>query len=227
LVYLDGQASSPVKAHLEKCLYCRSKAKQLSGLQSRLTEELYRLPCPTPQALGEYHLGLLPTPETTLVRRHLDECPHCSLEVTQLDHYLNQVAPDLEMSLTERLKVFVAQRLPSLPPGGQPEARPFAPALAGLRGAASELRHYQINAFQISVEAQADPQTPGRRVVLGLVTGLGAEAWQAHLWHAGQLLTTVPVDSLGNFIIANLPPGQYELFLASSTVALHIPALDI
>ena len=109
LTYLDGEADQKVAAHLEQCPHCRERAQRLGRLQERMGAEMYRIACPTPLELGEYHLGVLAGTQANVVARHLDDCPHCSREVSQLKTYLGDLSADLEFSLAERIRVLVAK----------------------------------------------------------------------------------------------------------------------
>ena len=59
LVYLDGEADQEISAHIEECPHCRERAAKLARVQDRLSKVLFRVTCPDPVELGEYHLGLL------------------------------------------------------------------------------------------------------------------------------------------------------------------------
>ncbi len=96
LAYLDGEADDQVIAHLERCPHCRERARCLAHLQDRLMAQLYRFDCPSPEALGEYYLGVLSGDEAATVAWHLAECPRCAGEMAQLEGYLADLAPDLE-----------------------------------------------------------------------------------------------------------------------------------
>ena len=73
LAYIDGEVDGQVLAHLEQCPHCRERARRLTRLQDRLRARLYRVTCPSPAALGEYHLGILPPDQAAAVARHLEE----------------------------------------------------------------------------------------------------------------------------------------------------------
>ena len=230
LAYIDGEAGRQVEAHMERCAHCRERAKRLARLQSRLTAHLYRT-CPSPEELGEYHLGVLPRDRAAAVARHLAECPHCTREVYQLKGYLAQMAPTLEPgpleAVREQVRVLVA-RLVSGRPGDSPLKRPaLAPAYAGVRGKGEELLVYQAGAIQVVIEIRMDVDQPDRLILLGLVTEIEGHELEAHLWQAGQHTTTVPVDELGNFVIPGIAPGSYELILSSPEMEIRIEALKI
>jgi len=231
LTYIDGEADQRVVEHVEQCVHCREKAHRLAHLQGRLTAELYRLTCPSPEELGEYHLGILPRDRAAAVACHLAECPHCTREVTQLKDYLTQLAPTLELGPLERIKeqvwVLVA-RLVSGGPGDRLLKQPaLAPAHAGIRGEEDGPCIYQADDVQTVIEVQDDAERPDRKGIFGLVTGMDTGEMQAHLWQADQRVAVVPVDELGNFVIPNLAPGSYELILSSPEVEIHIQDLQV
>lgn len=231
LAYIDGEAGPEVQRHVEQCSHCQQRARQLAALQHRLTARLYRALCPTPHELGEHHLGILPPAQAEAVARHLADCPHCTREVDQLAEYLGKLAPSVETSLLERVRegvrVLVARLVsggPEIPSVGQPA---LAPVYAGIRGEEREPCLYQANGIQVVIGIQADTEQPGSKAILGLVTGLDPSEVKAHLWRANRLVTTVPVDELGNFVISGLAPGSYELFLSGPEIEIHIQDLEI
>lgn len=235
LAYLDGEANDQVVAHLEQCQHCRERASHLAHLQDRLTARLYRITCPSPEELGEYHLGMMPSDRAEAVTQHLAECPHCTREVAQLRDYLAELAPDRELGplervkdqVEERVRVLVA-RLVSGGPGSSPSGQPaLAPAHAGIRGEEGGLYLYQADDVQIAIEIQDDAKRPGRKAILGLTMGPESSEGLAFLWRAERRIAVVPVDELGNFVIPDLTPGSYELFLGGPEVEIHIQELQI
>jgi hypothetical protein len=231
LTYIDGEADQQVVAHLERCPHCRERARRLARLQDHLTAQLYRVVCPSPLELGEYHLGLLPRDQAAAVARHLAECPHCAREVAQLKEYLTDLAPALEPGPLERIKertrILVARLVNGgLEAGllGQPA---LAPAYAGVRGEGGEPYLYQTDDVQIAIEVQDDAERPGRKAILGLVIGVEPSGLKTHLWQAEQRVAVVSVDELGNFVIPNLAPGRYELILSGPEVEVHIQELQV
>jgi len=242
LLYLDGQASAEITAHIEQCSHCRERAHRLARLEGRLTIQLYRATCPSPHELGEYHLTLLPAAQMDAIRQHLEKCPHCRSEIAQLEGYLAQLAPDLESALApgmleqaaDRVRVWVARLVSGGPGSGLGERLTMAPAPFGLAGAAvrgDELEAplvYQAGKAQVIVEVEQDAERPDRKVVLGLAIGLDASPGvEAHLWQTGQRVTGAPVDDLGNFVLPALLPGEYELILAGPELEIHIQHIQV
>lgn len=227
LVYIDGEADRQMVAHLKQCPYCRERAYRLAGLQDCLTVALYRLACPSSLELGEYHLNVLSRDRVAVVAQHLAECPHCTREVALLKDYLDGLIAELELKPLRQFKVLVAQ----LVRVGQGIARSGTPALVpayrGEHGEEKGPRLYQADDIQVSIEIQDDAERQDRKVLLGLVTEMDTHELKAHLWQADQLVTTAFVDDLGNFVIADLTPGNYELILSNSGVEIHIQSLEI
>ncbi len=234
LAYLDGHEVSggndapQVEAHLRQCPSCRERARRLARAEDHMTAQLYRITCPEPTELGEYHLGLLPLERSKRVTEHLAECPHCRREIAQLKDYLAELEPSLGLDLldqvVERVRVLVA-RLVSGGPLGQPA---LAPAFAGVRGGGQEPLIYQAEEVQVMLDIQEDTDRPDYRTLLGLVVGLDTpQGFAAHLWAAEQLLATAPVDELGNFVLSNLIRGSYELMLSGPKTGIHIQDLEI
>jgi hypothetical protein len=227
LAYLDGEADQKVAAHLEQCPHCRDRAQRLGRLQERMRAEMYRIVCPTPLELGEYHLGVLADAQAKVVAKHLKECPHCSREVSQLKTYLGELSGDLAFSPAERIRVLVARLMRAggrTDPLGPPA---MAPAFAGLRGEEDGPRLYQAGEAQVDIEIQDDAMRGDRKTLLGLVTGIDTSELVAHLWLADQHVGEVPVDELGNLVIPSLVPGSYELIFSGPEVEIHIRDLDI
>jgi hypothetical protein len=231
LTYIDGEADREVVAHLERCPRCRERARRLARLQGRLTAQLYRVTCPSPQALGEHQLGVLPPVEAEAIAIHVAGCPQCAREVAQLGDYMAELAPGLELSPLERAKEHVrvlVARLVSGGPGGGPLKLPaLAPAYAGVRGEGEGPYVYQADDIQVAIEVQEDAERPGRKVILGLIIGTQAGGVLVHLWQADQRVAEVPADELGNFVIPDLAPGSYELILSGPEVEIHIQELQV
>jgi hypothetical protein len=76
------------------------------ALESALTRQLYRMHCPDPQVLGDYHLGVLQAGREE-VEAHVRECPRCQEELEGLERFLRiRDRPDV--------RVLLAQWLPAL-----------------------------------------------------------------------------------------------------------------
>lgn len=194
----------------------------MTNFEDKLSAVLYRATCPDSIELGEYYLGTLLEDRSGFVRQHLAECPHCTLELSQLESFARDTSPDLEPSLSERVKVWIAKLVPEVADGDPG----FEPALA-LRGDDQGPLFYEAGDVQLTIEIQDDPDELGRRTLLGLVMGVEPEDIQVHLYLDGERVVSAEVDELGNFIISDLSPGHYELILAASTVEVHVQDLAV
>ena len=231
LAYVDGEADPPVAAHIEHCPYCREQAGHLAHVQHRLTAQLFRITCPAPEELGEYHFGLLPQKQAADVGRHLAICPRCAQEIAQLEVYLSELAPALEFSrlerIEERVRVLVA-RLVRPGAGAQGGQSLLAPVPAGIRGEEAGPYIYQADGVQVALDVQTDTEQPERKEILGLITGLDdPQQLEVSVWQAGELHATAPVDELGNFVVAGLAPATYELIVSGPEVEIHIQEVRV
>src|SRR6476619_5406343 len=86
--YVEGEADDAVLAHMREGAYCSERANHCTLLQNDLRKQLYRINCPTPMEIGDYHLGLLPAPQALVVAQHVRECPFCRREVAELEDFL-------------------------------------------------------------------------------------------------------------------------------------------
>jgi hypothetical protein len=229
LMALDNQAAPEVAMHLSHCPGCQQQARQLNGQQQVLAASLFRSACPPSLELGEYQMGLLSPEQSVAIARHASKCPHCTQEIESLVAFMTQpdplTQPTALQTASTRLRVLVAQLV-----GGARSAAAapaLAPALAGLRGDDDGPLTYEAGAAQVILDVQRDEQRAGRKAIFGLVLGLADPAATVHLWRDQQPVCRAPVDSLGNFFIADLAPGQYELFVTGDSDEIHIQDLSV
>jgi hypothetical protein len=191
----------------------------MTDLERKLKHQLYRLDCPEPLELGEYRLKMLPVSRQETLTQHLQVCPHCQRELASLDRMLADFKAELEPGLVERVRVWIAERLP----GG---AAGLTPAF-GLRGdsGSGQVYDYQAGEAQITIEIQENSQ--GRKTLLGLVLGGKPAGLVAALWQQGELLQQVPVDELGNFVILDISPGAYDLIVSGPDEEYHLQSLQV
>lgn len=195
----------------------------MAHIDDSLKAALYRITCPDSATLGNYHLGLLPEKAATQVADHVKICPHCVQEIKQLEVFLAETAVSLQPSTVERIKVWIAKRLPA---GGQTRNMLGTPAFA-MRGGDTGPLMYEAGNAQLSLEVQDDPEHPGRKSILGLVLGIEAEAVEVKLLKEDVVVTAVMLDATGNFNLTNLAAGQYELIVSGPTIEIHVPELTI
>lgn len=185
---------------------------------------LFRITCPDSASLGNYYLGLLPEEDRASISVHLASCPHCTLEMNQLEAFLAETAVSLQPSTVERIKIWIAKRIQT---GGQSGSRLGTPAFA-MRGESNNgPLMYEAGDAQLSLEIQDDPEHPGRKSILGLVLGIEPENVEARLIQEDTVVTAVLLNAIGNFTLPNLASGSYELVVSGPTVEIHVQELII
>jgi hypothetical protein len=207
--YVDGEADEAVIAHIQQCPFCSERARQWTLLQNRLRKQSYRVNCPTPMQLGDYHLGLLPSPQALVVSGHLMECLLCKREVTVLEDFLNSLAP--ESGLLGAAKVLVARLMGSQTENG------LAPAL---RGEAKGPLTFEVDGIVIVLDVQ--PAKAGKFDILGQVAADDQEKWTGALVEIRQdneLHFSATVDDLGAFRSEGIGPGSKELRITPKDIS--------
>ncbi len=205
LAYLDGEADEKIASHLKGCVYCRQKAETLDRLQKRLITQLYRLTCPSPIELGEYHLHMLPASQMLVIGQHLRQCPHCAREIAQLESFLNDRTLAPKDSLLGRAKLLVAR----LVGGGE---LTFTPTPAALRGEGKGPITFAAEGIIIVLDIQAT--TEGKVNILGQIAADDQDDWTGalvELRRENLLQLSTTVDDLGAFRCEGVIPSQQEL----------------
>lgn len=188
-------------------------------IERNLSAYLYRITCPSSEVLGEYHLNMLPNEKTEAIRQHLTTCPHCTRELTQLEAYLSELAPELDFTVQERVKIWIARLLPAPGPA-------LKPAFA-LRGETKGPLMFEAGNYQLTLEIQDDPANPGLRTILGLVLGGAERLERVALWQDGRSIQETTIDDLGNFVFSGVEPGSYDLILSQRAAEIHVQAFDV
>lgn len=229
LAYTDGVADEQVAMHLSRCTYCRERADQMARLEDRLTARLYRLTCPRSEELGEYHLDLLDPDRAAEIQQHLLECPYCTREVLQLENYLRVLAPTIEYSPIERVKVMIARLVGEHGEARRSGRQEFAPVLAGIRGEAKGPITLEADGILVVLDVQ--PADEERVTILGQVAADDQDRWTGavvELRRTGELQMTVTVDDLGAFRCEAWSPGPTEILITpSSGDPVLIPDIEI
>jgi anti-sigma factor RsiW len=211
---LDGDMPLAVAAHLQDCAYCASRLEEARQFETALRGHLARWDCPSPEELGDYHLGLVPPAQQRAVAAHLEMCPRCSAEIEDLRVFLmesvpvqsrsEQQVPSVRPEPIRRLRALAAQLLPRAP-GFQ---------LAGVRGGGDGPLIAQSSAATIILEPQKiDPRTV--RITGQIADEAGdQERWDGALVEVRQADTVVAVafvDEVGGFTCAPIQRSTTDL----------------
>jgi hypothetical protein len=219
--YVEGEADDIVVAHIKECPFCSERANRWSLLQNSLRKQLYRVTCPTPVELGDYHLGLLSAPQVLVVAQHLRECPLCRREVVELESFLDD--PDPEVSLLGAAKVLIARMIGVQSESGQNGENGFIPSGVALRGEAKEPITLQADGIVIVLDLQ---HTDGGVInVLGQVAAEDQDQWTeavVEVRHGNELQFSTTVDDLGAFRFEGIMPGSKELRIISKDSSLTV-----
>lgn len=220
MAYLEDAASDETRMHLAQCPHCRSRMKELNGLQTHLKRGLYRATCPTPVELGEYHLERLPAAAQQLIAGHLSDCPHCVRELDQLREYLQSLSADLQPSLLAEAQFVVGKLLGR--DAWDDALVGAAPALAGVRGEGEPPRVYQAGELQVAIQSDDEPENPGRKSLLGVINSDALAGSRAYLWDAEELIAESTVSEANHFTFSDLAPGEYTLILSGPAEEIHL-----
>lgn len=208
VMYVDGEADEAVVAHIQQCPFCTERARQWTLSQNRLRKQSYRVNCPTPVELGEYHLGYLPDPQELVIARHLQECALCRREVAVLEDFLGNLAP--ETGLLGAVKVLIA-RLISVQSGNN-----LTPVLPALRGESKGPLTFEVEGVVIVLDIQL--AKTGTFKILGQVAADDQDQWTeavVELRQNNQLQSSTTVDDLGAFRFEGILAGEQELRIIS------------
>lgn len=195
----------------------------MAHLDDSLKAAFYRITCPDSATLGNFHLGLLSDEAAAPIAKHLAICPHCTQEIAQLEAFLGETAVTLQPSTTERIKVWIAKRIPT---GGHSRGGVGTPAFA-VRGGDTGPLMYEGGEAQLSLEVQDDPEHPGRKSILGLVLGIETEHVTVRLFGEDGAETAVTLDPGGNFTFTNLATGPYQLIVSGPDFEIQVSELTI
>ena len=192
-------------------------------IEKKLSTHLYRITCPPSDLLGDFHFKILSEEQTSEIQQHLLTCPYCPKELEQLQSYLTELEPDLEYTLSERVKVWIARLMPDPAESGFGSLTPsFA-----LRGESEEPYLFEAGSYQLTLEIQDDAANPGFRSILGLVFGGNERLQRVELWQEGQSIQETRLDELGNFVFHGVRSGAYDLILSQLAAEIHVQAFTV
>lgn len=194
----------------------------MASIENGLRRTLYRAFCPDSMELDDYLLGELSQKRKTFIRAHLKECPHCRRELEQMQAFIKETRPNLELNLVERARVLIARLVNSSDISG------LSPALQGVRGNEGEVLTYESEGMKVILDIQTDPERADLKIIIGVLVGAEeAENFQARLLQRGEQTGAATVDEFGNFELSSLLPGEYQLVLRGPGVEIRIEDLAI
>ena len=222
LLYLDGDATEEIGAHLETCSYCRSRMLKLNKFQNGLRTRFNRIDCPPSLTLGEYHRDLLDFETHRQITKHLSGCTKCKTELAQLTGFMEAVKdPGQEPDLLHRVQLQIARFIGGSQPGE------MATAPVGIRGNLERVWVFEAGDLQITLRGVVHGSPEGDYQVVGLITGKEVSGWVTHLMRKGEIIASRKVENLGNFKFGGVRSGIYDLILERGNQEIHIQAVEI
>ena len=215
--YVEGEADEATVAHIKKCPYCAERAREVTLLQQRMRARYYRSTCPSSMELGDYHLKLLPKPQELIVAQHVRECPHCRLDLAQLEEFLAE--PDAQADYFQRVKVLFARLIDS----------GATPAFGALRGESKGPLTLEADGVVITLDVQ--PDSNSHVSILGQLAADDQDEWtgaKVELQQAEMSLLTTSLDDLGAFRFEAVRPGATKFIITSiANVVIETPEIDL
>jgi anti-sigma factor RsiW len=220
--YVEGEADDAVVTHIKECPYCAERASRLTLFQNQLKTQLYRSTCPSSIELGDYYLGLLPASQVLVVAKHIRDCPHCRLEIAELEEFLAEA--DVHPDLLKTAKVLFARLV-----GGQAGEPSSTSAFSALRGEAKGPLVFEADGIVITLDVQASANQ--QVSIQGQLAADDQNQWTGavvKLQQAGMPELTASLDDLGAFAFEAISPGSLELHITSPNgFEVQIPNLDL
>lgn len=194
----------------------------MASIEEGLKRTLYRAFCPDSMELDDYLLGKLSQERKTFIRAHLKECPHCRRELKQMQAFIEETRPNLELNLVERVRVLVARLVEASDISG------LSPTLQSVRGGEGEVLTYESDGMKVILDIQADAERADLKIIYGVLVGaVKAGDFRAWLLQGGEQTGAATVDQFGNFEFPSLTPGEYELVLNGPGTEIRIKDLAV
>jgi hypothetical protein len=192
----------------------------MANIEESLRTKLYRAFCPESMELDDYLTGELPKERTAILRDHLKECPHCRRELEQMQAFLSETRPNLELNLIERVRVLVARLAKSSDITG------LSPAVQGVRGREGRVLSYETEDLKVILDVQVDPERADLRAIYGVLVGVEkAQEFQAQLMQDNKSFGSIALDPYGNFEFLSIAPGKYQIVLVGPGIEVRIEDL--
>ena len=192
--------------------------------ERRLLHKLYRLDCPAPELLRDYHWGYLPKEERQRVAAHLALCPHCEAELADLADFvaMEQAEPsrllDRARRAADQARLVIARLVSPMP---QP-----APVL---RGETREVLLFDAGKLALSINLEQD--ATGAYTLFGQVLSPEPVVIKDGYARLKSTEKGAPVraalDRNGGFSLPDLQPGVYHLTVSLPDWHIVVPTLAL
>lgn len=212
--------------------------QELAPLQTAL----YRFDCPTPDQLQDYHWQQLSAGEQAHVQGHVQHCPHCQAELSELRSFLAPPKPvkSTQPAVAEAARGWEAQLQGALEQFRLVVANlltPPTPQLAGvaLRGdsdpaSSATPQSLFFEAEETAISLLIQKEITGTLLLSGQLLTIQTSS-RSTVKLIPQALDTTPTaveaDAIGNFTFPQLHPGSYQLQITLEDQLIVIPTFRI
>lgn len=220
---IDGNASPETLEHLRQCEYCRDRLESVRRQQGGLSRLLFRVDCPTPEALSDHVAGVLVGSGSQEVSGHIAGCPYCLAEMELIGAAdLEQLPPEKRLSV----RVLPRRTVGSGSLGGAELA--IRPTRSGTHDTSAKPAVFAAEGIQVSLKTERDPSSRGRLVLYGLVVDdAPMSEWTVILVREQRIQRRVVLDDRGNFVIDAVEQGEYELVISGPALELLVEQFRI
>lgn len=214
--YLDSTADPTVSEHIDSCMDCQRRARELARSQQRFAAKMAGTDCPNTMNLGEYHLRMMSNSERESIRQHIRDCASCLAR-------LNQVAAQTELPAMAK-RAALSQGKTAFNSAIFYPVIPQAQMAQGLRGSTADTAtnssmDYTIDLGKISIRLARSTANTNLIDITGLMLGVQAPFNKVNLLVADseQEVASVAVNRLGGFSIEGVLSGAYDLQLVAES----------
>lgn len=192
----------------------------MANIEESLRRKLYRAFCPESMDLDDYLTGELSQKRKTMIRDHLNSCPRCRREIEQMQAFIRETRPNLELSLVERVRVLVARLAKSSDITG------LSPAVQSVRGYEGQVLTYEADGLKVILDVQIDPERADLKAIYGVLVGAeNAQEFRAQLLQEVNPFRSIALDPFGNFEFLSIVPGEYQVVLIGPGIEIRIEDL--
>lgn len=230
--YAEGETLPHVAEHLDHCPRCRATLAENLAFERGLRQALYRANCPSPDLLRDRFWGELSPQDRQKIDRHLEWCPHCAAELSELrDAVEPEQAPPLDTWLARAQQaatqagLLIARLVPPR----------MSPALA-LRGNLGKTLLFEAGDLALSVDLQVE--SSGTYILFGQIlsssTSFSSEDrvrltsyTKTEETRASPHVVQAEIDANGSFVVHDLRPGMYQLAVSVANGRIVVPGLEL
>ncbi|MBA3533937.1 MAG: hypothetical protein H0T73_18615 [Ardenticatenales bacterium] len=194
----------------------QQRLRSIQAEERPFFHRLFRATCPPSLLLGEWHLALLSPGQQEEIRLHLADCPHCETDLAGLQQSLSEPLQASGKGGESWIRRVILKLESALGSAGSP-----TPAVA-LRGS-SWSACYTGGEFMLTLTRESDPQ--GTALLGALLSE--STTGKVLLRQSEGVQYQALLGEGATFAFKGITPGHYELVIATPTLELVVPDLDL